>query len=159
MLSYCAGVCFIVIFWYAVNLVGIAVVINRVLPREYEWARQFVALVTLTAASYRVASAGRGWREQAGWIGVANAGMMQGLLAALIVTVSSRTLEEELIYKVPSIGFGFPWALLLIAYRTIGEVFGPWEFVELALASGAGMLGAMKTARINGPEKLVSPPG
>jgi hypothetical protein len=140
-------VLFVVICWYAVNLWGIGQAVNHVLPRNAEWRRQLLALVALAGASYRAASGCRGWREHVGRFGIANAGMMQGLLAALIVTTSSRAFEEGFAYNLPTFGFGYPLALLVIAYRTVGETFSLWEFVELAAASGAGMLGGMQAAR------------
>lgn len=147
------GVLFVVIFWYAVNLWGIGQAVNRVLPRNAEWRRQLLALVTLAVAAYRAAAGGRGWRAHVGRIGIANASMVQGLLAGFVVTISSRAFEEGFAYNLPAFpkdashGFGYAWALLVIAYRTIGETFGLWEFVELAVASGAGMLGAMRSLR------------
>jgi len=140
-------VLFVVICWYAVNLWGIGQAVNRVLPSGAELRRQLLALATLAGASYRAASGGRGWREYVGRLGVVNGGMMQGLLAGFVITISSRAFEEGFAYNLPALGFGYPSALLIIAYRTVGEAFGPWEFVELATASGAGMLGGMRASR------------
>ena len=69
-------------------------------------------------------------------------GMLVGLLSSLLCILASRCFEEGLAHDL-SIPFGAPRSIA----QTFVLAFGGWEFLQLATASGAGMLGGMMVAR------------
>ena len=143
LLWFGAGLLAVICGWTTVNLWGLGGAMFIVEPPAELLQRHLLSIATYTVVAFLGGwLAERGWRKHMARAVPGLIGMLVGLLSALPLILASRGWEEG-VWDSSSMPFG--------ALRSIAQIFvlafGGWEFVELANASGAGMLGGMLAAR------------